>query len=423
MPTFGANVLAHSGQMAIIAVAAWTAAAACRIRAPRLLLPYYQGALAVGLVLPLASTFLIQQPTGAAPLLRAVGAVTIVSEHWPGVSQTLSVAGWILIAGCGVRLSWLVVGLRRLRAYRCAAHELDPLPEALADLECSIGPVARWYLSDDIEGAATYGVWRPVVLLPATQVERSDAILRMVACHELIHVARRDWVCVVVEELVRAAFWFHPGIWFLLDRIGLHREQLVDERVIAATGDRQRYAKTLLDCAGRGSSLRPRPASAWLHARHLRARILWIANGGPMSKRRVTLSTVTLALVLAASGVVAIYAFPLPGSETSAVGQGGARVYGTQDEGVSLPRVVTEIRPTYTPEALQAKIEGTMTVAAIVKTDGTVGAVRVTRSLDQTYGLDEQGVKAAKQWRFEPGSKDGTPVAVRVELEFRFTVK
>src|SRR4051812_45135710 len=103
----------------------------------------------------------------------------------------------------------------------------------------------------------------------------------MVACHELIHVARRDWVCVVAEELVRAAFWFHPGIWFLLDRIDLYREQMVDERVIAVTEDRQRYARALLDCAGRDWSLQPRrPASTWLHTRHLRARILWLVNGG-----------------------------------------------------------------------------------------------------------------------------------------------
>jgi TonB family protein len=422
-PALGANVLAYSCQVAVIALAAWAAAGVGRIRVPRLLLPYYQGTLVLGLALPLLSTLLPPHPIGSTPLLRVVGAARITDGHWPAVSQALTLGGLVLIAGCGVRLSWLVLGLLRLRAYRCGARELGRLPEALADLERSIGSRARWFLSDEINGAATYGVLRPVVLLPAAQVEDADAILRMVACHELIHVARRDWACVVAEELLRAVFWFHPGVWFLLDRIDLHREQVVDERVVAVTGDRQRYARALLDCAGRDWSLQPRSASTWLHARHLRARILWLAKGGSMSKRRFTLSAVALAMVLGASGVVAIFAVPLPGSEASVVGQAGARVYDVHDEGVSLPQVVTEIRPTYTPEAMNAKIEGTMAVAAIVKTDGTVGDVRLTRSLDPTYGLDDQGIKAAKQWRFRPGTKDGTPVAVRVALEFSFTLK
>lgn len=141
-----------------------------------------------------------------------------------------------------------------------------------------------------------------------------------------------------------------------------------------------------------------------------------------MSKRRFIASAVASVVLLGASGLGAVYAVPLHRAGT-AFGQTGARVHETGDEGVSLPRVVTESRPTYTPEAMKAGIQGTMTVSAVVESDGTVGDVRVTRSLDQTYGLDEQGVKAARQWSFRPGTKDGKPVAVRVALEFRFTLK
>ena len=91
--------------------------------------------------------------------------------------------------------------------------------------------------------------------------------------------------------------------------------------------------------------------------------------------------------------------------------------------GVSLPTVVSEVKPEYTPEAKRAHIEGNVIVDAVVLADGKVGNVTVARSLDSTFGLDQQAVKAAKQWKFKPGTKDGKPVAVRVSIELTFTLK
>ena len=47
----------------------------------------------------------------------------------------------------------------------------------------------------------------------------------------------------------------------------------------------------------------------------------------------------------------------------------------------------------------------------------------VTQSLDKKYGLDDQAVKAMKQWSFKPGTKDGKPVTVRVDVQMSFTLK
>lgn len=46
-----------------------------------------------------------------------------------------------------------------------------------------------------------------------------------------------------------------------------------------------------------------------------------------------------------------------------------------------------------------------------------------TQSLDSVNGLDEQAVNALKQWEFKPGMKDGKPVAVRIYVQSRFTLK
>ena len=91
--------------------------------------------------------------------------------------------------------------------------------------------------------------------------------------------------------------------------------------------------------------------------------------------------------------------------------------------GVTLPAVVKQVKAVYTQEAMDAHIEGTVGLDVVVQADGSVGDVKVARSLDPTYGLDEQAVKAMKQWQFKPGTKDGKAVAVRVEVEIRFTLK
>ena len=91
--------------------------------------------------------------------------------------------------------------------------------------------------------------------------------------------------------------------------------------------------------------------------------------------------------------------------------------------GVSPPKLIKEVKPEYTPEARAAKIQGTVLLSAVVLEDGTVDNVTVLRSLDTKYGLDGQAVKAAKQWMFSPGMKDGKPVAVKVTIELAFTLR
>jgi len=72
---------------------------------------------------------------------------------------------------------------------------------------------------------------------------------------------------------------------------------------------------------------------------------------------------------------------------------------------------------------LDAKIQGVVTMEAVVNPDGTVGQVHITRSLDPTFGLDQEAIKTVKQWRFDPGRLRGQPVAVQVIIEMTFTLR
>jgi protein TonB len=89
--------------------------------------------------------------------------------------------------------------------------------------------------------------------------------------------------------------------------------------------------------------------------------------------------------------------------------------------GVRDPVLTHEVKPVYTDAAKQRKVQGIVEMSAVVLGDGTVGDTRVTRSLDPD--LDSEAIKAAKQWRFEPGTKDGVPVNVRVNIEMTFTLR
>jgi len=91
--------------------------------------------------------------------------------------------------------------------------------------------------------------------------------------------------------------------------------------------------------------------------------------------------------------------------------------------GVMSPKLVYEVKPGYTGEAMRAKIQGVVLMEAVVMPDGSIGTVHITRSLDSTFGLDQEAIKTVKKWRFSPGTRFGQPVPVLVEIEMTFTLR
>lgn len=89
--------------------------------------------------------------------------------------------------------------------------------------------------------------------------------------------------------------------------------------------------------------------------------------------------------------------------------------------GVSTPVVVTDRKPRYTPATVRAGVQGRVKMECVVLPDGTVGDVRVIDRLN-VY-LDDEAVRALREWKFKPGMKDGVAVPVRVEVEMTFTLR
>jgi periplasmic protein TonB len=91
--------------------------------------------------------------------------------------------------------------------------------------------------------------------------------------------------------------------------------------------------------------------------------------------------------------------------------------------GIENPVLLKEVKPMYTAEGMRAKIQGTVVLECVINADGTVGSVSVLKSLDPVFGLDQEAIKAAKQWRFIPAKKQGVPVAMLATLELTFTLR
>ncbi len=453
---------AYSCQILGVVLAASATAWLIRQAPARLHLLLWQFAAAACVLLPLAGF------THYASLRSTVtfGTATMAAAH--PVVQTVPVPAvvgnvlWVVIVGgVNVRLLWLAVGAIGLRNIR---RNSVPAVLSAADetLRRRLAPHAEVRWSDRVSQPATFGVLRPTVLLPRDTESLGDHTRQAVLCHELIHVRRRDWLWLWPEELLRAVLWFHPAVWWLLDRLHLNREQVVDGVVVRETGARRDYMRALVLFAD--APAMPLPATPMLRHRHLLPRLRHLSKEPSMSRARMTATALALAATIGVVTAVVDRSFPLElralaaqpparligptrtvpvrtatldvaleGAEPHDQGQAGAKQSGAtqpdaarrnaQGSRTSLPTLVFEERPVYTPAAMNAQIEGTVLMKVLVNADGTVGRVRVVKSLDAEHGLDDNAVAAAKRWRFKPGTRDGKPVAVEVDLEMLFTLR
>jgi TonB family protein len=87
---------------------------------------------------------------------------------------------------------------------------------------------------------------------------------------------------------------------------------------------------------------------------------------------------------------------------------------------VTPPVVIKEVLPHYPEDAKKANIQGKVFLEAIVDTKGIPQRIKVLYSPDERFGFAQAAIDALKKWRFRPGTKNGRPVAVIIQLEVDF---
>jgi TonB family protein len=410
-------LVVFSAQLLVVTSVAAVAESLGRVTDPRLRLTYWRSVTLACLALPFSSivgpeasthsvvTFLV------APLGSGESA-SVASLVLPAAGRVL---WWLLCAGALLRLSWLLAGALSLRQLRQRSRAATLTPD-LEAVRAEVAPRAELRVSCELDQPASFGLRHPVVLLPERFFAMDPNAQRAVACHELLHVARCDWPWIVLEEVGRALFWYHPAAWLLVGRIQESREQLVDRLVVARIPSKRAYMAALLAFADTGRPVAL--ATAFLKKRHLRSRLQKLVKESVMSRRRFAWTSVVLGLVMSAAIAGTVVALPL--ARPAGHADGDAQ---DDNERVTKPTVISEVKPQYTPEAMKARIQGSVMMTAVVRTDGTPDDIQVIKSLDAEYGLDKQAVAALSLWRFAPGTKGGKPVAVQVTVEMQFTLK
>jgi protein TonB len=321
------NLAAFTLQACIIAVAAALVLGLLRIGPAGARYVCWRVALAACLTMPLVLQQRIVSTTefaqsvaaggdlGKAPaaMLEPVAATALTSSSTRPSLPWGWIATLVISVGVIVRGGWLAIGLARLRILRRRGVPVDD--SEYADIQNTLGTRAVLLRVDGLGQPATFGVWRPVVLLPETLAESPAGLRRAVVTHELFHVQRRDWLWVLAEESLRSLLWFNPAIVWMTSRIQLAREELVDELTVLATGNRRAYIEALLAFADAG---RVRPAPAFARRRQLFTRILRLSKERVMSSPRIVVSSAAVVAAVLATGWYASLVFPIVTAAASA---------------------------------------------------------------------------------------------------------
>jgi beta-lactamase regulating signal transducer with metallopeptidase domain/Flp pilus assembly secretin CpaC len=174
----------------------------------------------------------------------------------PPIVPAISFAAWTLAASCvvsAVLLAWLLFRWRQINQKvrrATVSEELIPILREARRLT-HLRPGIRLKLTDDSMSPAVCGLFRPVILLPQSLVEKlTTGQLRAVLLHEAIHLRRGDVWMNCAQALLQIVYWWHPLFWLANARIRRAREEAVDDAVmLALRDDAEIYAPTLLEVA------------------------------------------------------------------------------------------------------------------------------------------------------------------------------
>jgi TonB family protein len=237
--------------------------------------------------------------SAAAPTAPAPAAVSIAAA--PAISL-----GTLWLVGFGVGAVSLMIQLLRLARVSSRASRIAD--ERWLRI---VGEVARHYgirksiavlQTDSADLLATWGLFRPCILAPASATGWSEERIRVVVCHELAHVRRNDWAVQIAADVMRRVYWFQPLMWIASRQLRRESEHACDDVVLASGVAPDAYAGHLLQIARAvRSDYRWAPAVPMARRSTLERRIAAMLNSARNRRALSARSFVACTLILAAA--------------------------------------------------------------------------------------------------------------------------
>jgi TonB family protein len=394
------------------------------LKSPRLQIVYWRSLLLFAATLPL----LVR--TRGEPLPPIFSATQeVIAGLVPGNLSTVEAPSlwpmliWGLIAIAGLRLAGLFAGLMALHVYRRNARDLSPVPLLRHQLKNLDPSKVEFLVSKHTEAPVTFGWIRPTVLVPESFQELTPQQQGAVLCHELLHIQRSDWISTILEETARSLLWFHVPFTTLLNRLALSREQMVDWQVITITGDRKAYAEALRKVASHVASPAFLPVLSITGKRDLVQRVSLLYKEVTMSRPHVlaAFSVLAFALIASASISASLFTYKSPTSESLEASVQPAWQAQAEEEKLQKPKLVKKIAPHYPEEARKEQLSGKVVCSVLITKEGKVTEPEIVESAHEIF--NQPVIDAITQWEYEPGTKDDTPVDIRITVTVNFQLK
>ena len=446
---FAGDLVTYFLQLALVLGIALPLPRLFGLRNPRLKLAFFQLLLAIALLLPMAGLVPVAHPRiGVVPELQ-IGSIIVDSTTSPSNSLLVAILVWIVATVALIRLSKLLGGLVGLRLLYRNSEPLPFQPHLVQHFQNGLSRPVMIRLTDRLKSPASFGWWKPVILLPREFMQLDQEHQEAIVCHEMLHLRRNDWPVALFEQAVRSILWFHPLVPALLNRIHLAREQVVDREVIRLTGRRRAYLETLRHAAETFRQASVAPTIPFARASHLRDRVAMLTQEVCMSTSRQLVTYLVLSLSTVSLSVATLVAFPTASlrssvvpsspSELLSVAAGGSPVSASSSKeaqkqkekksgGILLaedmetpPRLIKKVAPVYPEEAKEKGISGQVVTLVTVNKEGKVIDANVQESPDEL--LSHAAVEAIRQWEWEPVIKDGQPVPFKVSVTVNFALK
>ena len=271
-------------------------------------------------------------------------------------------------------------------------------------LDAGITRAVRLRVIDGIASPLAAGIWRPVVLVPASLVTgMPPELLAALLAHELAHVRRHDYLFNLLQNVIEALLFFHPAVWWISRVVRIEREHIADDFAARQLGEPRRLALALSELERLQFS-----------THHLAV----AANGGVlMSRIKRLLRPAPQAL----NWKAAVPLLALAGACLGIYGQAVAADGTPPADRKALVNFTSCSKPVYPPASLQAKETGTVRLSFQISAEGKVEDSSVVRSSGYP-ALDEAARSGIAKCSFKPALAGGKQVDSRAEMQYVWTL-